>query len=166
MNTRTLAVALGVGLVCSPGAFADAICSGNPPPCQAGSHAQCVPNYLQNPNGPGHWACEPNPIPPLPTPMTTFSQAWTQINNVVYEFVVDTASGHTTNGHVVMVFFSVGGNSTLGWIDLGAPPAGVATGPAATSVPGSGFIFVTVADKHGSICLNQGHDQSWTGWNC
>jgi len=116
-----------------------------------------------NPTKPGRWGnCEPNPLPP---PQTNFSQAWTQINNVVYEFVVDTAGGHTTNGHVMMVFFQVGSSSN-NWIDLGAPRAGVATGPAATSVPGSGFIFLTVADKDGNVCLNQGHDQSWTGWNC
>jgi hypothetical protein len=161
MNVGRLAIALGAGLVCSSGAFAQALCTGNPPPCPGG-HPICVPDNLKNPNGPGHWQCQPNPLPP---PLTDLSQAWTQINNVAYEFVVD-----RTSFHVMMVFFHIGGSSGSGWIDLGAPPSskgdGATTGPAATSAPGTGFIFVTVANKDHQVCLNQGHDRSWTGWNC
>ncbi len=164
MNTR-LAVAF-VGLVSSSAALAQPQCPGRAPTCPAGSHAQCVPTSIRNPDGPGRWQCEPNPLPP---PLTDLNQAWTQINNVAYEFVVDTTSGHATSGHVMMLFFQVGSTSS-NWIDLGAPPSGsgpgAITGPAATSVPGSGFIFLTVANHDHKVCLNQGHDQSWTGWNC
>jgi hypothetical protein len=113
------------------------------------------------PNAPGRWVCEPNPLPP---PRTDLNQTWTQINNVAYLFVVD-----RTSHHVMMQFFPVGSSSN-NWIDLGAPPSsqgiGAKTGPAATSVPGSGFIFLTVANQDGQVCLNQGHDRSWTGWQC
>ena len=166
MNFLSLGIAIGVGFLCSSAAFAQTC--GPSKRCPPGWRCEFVPGQGQICIPPLPPA-PPPPVGPLPQPTTDLSQAWTQINNIVYEFIVNREPGNSRFGHVEMVFFQVGTGSDF-WIDLGAPPSsegfGAITGPAATSVPGSGFIFLTVANRDGVVCLNQGHDFSWTGWNC
>ena len=169
MNLSHLALAFTASVLVSAVSLAQrAPAPQDPPPnpcdrihCPAGT--QCVAHGVTA-------QCVPQ-IPTFGQPQTNLSQALTQINNNVYEFAVDTSNGPRA-GHVMMNFFPVGG-SGAGWFDLGAPPSnsdgpGAITGPSATSVPGSGFIFLIVANKDQTICLNQGHDtpQTWTGWRC
>lgn len=158
MDLRILPIALGLGLFSLSSAFAQSTCPSGLK-CRAGTHCQ-----NNAPEGkPERWICQPDAVV-TPSPLTDLSQAWTQIGNVAYSFAVDRRTAH-----VMMEFFKVGGGGG-NWTDLGAPTSsqgdGATTGPSATSVPGSGFIVLTVANKDHHICLNQGHDQSWTGWKC
>lgn len=105
----------------------------------------------------------------LPAPETNLDQAWTNINNFAYVFITDRKTQH-----VFYAFFQIGGANSNGFFDLGAPPSNAPgdpiaiTSPAAVSAPGTGFIFLSVANRDGTVCLNQGHDfpETWTGWAC